>query len=206
MFGRDPGACDVYCGECDSDNEYDIGRKTFSFTISKQGHVILRHSNNQNLTEVQYGSQKAGKRREFTWIMFPDCEKIVVTTAKRLKFEVIVAKPDAQTKVYNQLRAQFLKDAEKSTQSIPSLSADSGPMTADNSLVSSTKMLPFFYRPEGKELGRGTFGKVEIVVDASTGVEYAGSYFHSPLKLCSSRLGAPKHCLETPVVPLKAEC
>ena len=31
-----------------------------------------------------------------------------------------------------------------------------------------------------------------------------GSYFPSPLNLCSSRSGAPKHCLGTPVLPLKA--
>ena len=33
-----------------------------------------------------------------------------------------------------------------------------------------------------------------------------GSYFPSPLYLCSSQSGAPKHCLGTPVLPLKAEC
>ena len=32
----------------------------------------------------------------------------------------------------------------------------------------------------------------------------AGSYFSSPSYLCSSRLRAPKHCLRTPVLPLKA--
>lgn len=177
MFGRDQSACDIYCGECDSVYDYNIGRKTFSFTVSKQSNVILRHSNSQNKTEVRYGSQKAGKRREFTWIMFPDCAEIVVTSANQLQFKVIVAKPDAQTKLYKQLRAQYLKDAEESTPSITSLGADSGKMTADVSLVSRPKMRPFYYRREGKELGRGTFGKVEVVVDASTGIEYAGKTF-----------------------------
>lgn len=177
MFGRDRSTCDVYCGECDTARKYNIGGQTFSLTISKQGNVLLKHVNNQNQTEVQYRFQKAGTRREFIWIMFPDCEEIVVTSANHLQFKVIVTKPDAQTKLYKQLQALFLKDAEKSTQSIPSLNADSGTITAKISLVSRPKMRPFYYRREGKELGRGAFGKVEVVVDASTGVEYAGKTF-----------------------------
>ena len=177
MFGRDRSTCDVYCGECDIPKKYNIGRQTFSLTISKRGELILKHVNNQNQTEVHYSPQKAGTRQEFIWIMFPECEKITVTSANRLQFKVIVTKPDAQTELYKQLCTQYLNDAEKSTQSIPSLSMDSGTMTAANSLVSRPKMRPFYYRREGKELGRGAFGKVEIVVDASTGIEYAGKTF-----------------------------
>lgn len=151
----------MYCGECDDD--YNIGRQTFYLTIGLYGNVMLRHVNNQNLTEVEYVPQKAGKRREFFWIMFPDCEKIVVTSATQLNFEVILARPAAHTKLYQQLRNQFMIDAEKkSWQSIPSFDP-----------IPRPQMQPFFYRRKGRELGRGSFGKVDVVVDASTDIEYA---------------------------------
>lgn len=153
----------MYCGGGDNVRNDKIGGQTFTLTVSKQGHVILEHINNQNLTEVEYQPQKAGRRREFTWIMFPKCKSIVVTSAKQLIFKVIVTTPDAQTKLYKQLRANLINEAEVSM----------GSMTADISLASRTNRQPFFYRCEGRELGRGSFGKVDVVVDASTGVEYA---------------------------------
>ena len=194
VFGSDETSVDIYIGGGANVRNYGIGGQTFSLTISKQGHVILEHINNQNLTEVHYQPQKAGRRRVFTWIMFPDCERIVVTSAKQLEFKVIVTTPDNQTNFYKQLRAKFIKDAE----------ASMGGTTAKISLASRPNWQPFFYRCEGRELGRGSFGKVEVVVDASTGIEYAGSYFPSPLYFCSSRSGAANHCLGPPVLSLKA--
>ncbi len=176
-FGSDKTACDIYCGEHDKKQKYNIGSQTFSITISEQGNVVLKHLKDTNRTTVQYGSQKAGDRREFVWIMFPDCEKIVVTTAKLLKFRVIVAEPSAQTKVYRGLRARFVKGIENSIPSMPLLSVDCGTTTADSSLVSTPERNPFYYVRKDHVLGMGSFGKVYIVVDASTGVEYAGKTF-----------------------------
>ena len=166
-FGSDQDVCDIYCGEYDKKNNYNIGRQTFSVTFNKQGDVILKHVNENNRTMVQYDIQKAGDRREFTWIMLPSCKTIVVTVAKHLKFLIIVAKPGTQTNTYKSLRAQFLKGVEDS------LEATGG----DTSLVRTPKTQPFYYRCEDRKLGSGSFGQVYVVVDVSTGKEYAGKTF-----------------------------
>ncbi|KAF6241784.1 hypothetical protein HO173_000496 [Letharia columbiana] len=176
-FGSDQNLCDVYCGEHDRKNDYYIGRQTFLITISKRGDVILKHIKNTNRTKVQYNSQKVGDRREFIWIMLPECRSIVVTSANQLKFRVIVAKHGAKTELSRGLFAHFLKDVEDSMPSLPLLLVDSEATTADTSLVSTPKTQPFYYRREAGELGRGSFGKVDVVVDVSTGFEYAGKSF-----------------------------
>lgn len=165
VFGSDQTACDIYCGEHDKKRLYNIGRQTFSITINEQSNVVLQHLNNTNWTEVQYGTQNAGRRREFVWIMFTSCRSIVITSANQLKFQVIVADPGIQSDSYRRMRAQFLKTFEDSMPSMP-LFAMSTPTTQ-----------PFFYRGEDRILGIGSFGMVSIVVDASTGVKYAGKAF-----------------------------
>ena len=162
IFGSDQAVCDIYCGEHDQEGSYNIGRQTFSITISKQRHVILTHLRDRIKTSVQYGSQNAGTRREFVWIMFPDCPAIFITTARNLIFRVIVEESNAPAD-HEGLRDRFLKEVEESMPPVPDLSI--------------AKTEPFYYKPEVKELGRGSFGKVCIVMDASTGMEYAGKTF-----------------------------
>ena len=177
VFGSNRNVCDIYCGENNESKDYNIGRQTFSITINNQGNVVLRHLGDKNWTEVQYHTQKAGRRGEFVWIMFSDCKDIFVTTAHNLKFQVVVVNSNAQTALYKTLCAYFLAEVKESTPSIPLLSKDSGTTTADTSLVSTPKNSPFYYILKHRRLGKGAFGKVYVVVDASTGVEYAGKKF-----------------------------
>ena len=177
MFGRDRNLCDLYCGETDDIDGYNIGRQTFFITISKQGNVILTNLREKIVMTVGYGIQKAGRRREFVWIMFSDCPGVVVTTANLLKFIVTVTKPCNQTTLYKTLQAQFLKDVEDSMPSIPLPSVANGITTANTSLVTTSNHCPFYYIRKDRLLGKGSFGKVYVVVDASTGVEYAGKKF-----------------------------
>ena len=177
MFGSDRSVCDVYCGEDGRYCESSISKQTFSITMSKQGNVILKHIKDTNETKVQYEKQKAGRRRKFVWTMLPDWGTIIVTSTSYLKFEVIVAKPIDQTESYKAFRTDFLADVEKSLLLIPSLSVDSETTTADTSLVSTSNPKPFYYRCVGKRLGCGSFGRVFVVVDVSTTIEYAGKTF-----------------------------
>ena len=167
VFGSDQTTCDIYCGENDQNTDYNIGRQTFSITMSKQGNVILNHLKNTNKTQVQYDSQNPGDRRAFSWIMFPFCKSIIVTSANLLKFQVIVANGKEQRGAYDRARANFLQDVETSMPSMPRLFIDNG-------LVSTPKPQPFYYLCRDRVLGRGAFGTVYVVIDVSTGIEYAG--------------------------------
>lgn len=180
VFGSDPDACDIYCGEPSKSEQYNIGRQTFSIMINQQSQVVLKHLNNINRTLVSYEKQHAGDRQQFLWIMFPNC-KISVTSAKKLKFEIIVMDPEKlrgpNRPLHEQVRSQFAKDAEKLMLSMPYLSVGSGPTKPNSSLVNTPKTQPFYYVRKDRLLGSGSFGKVYIVVDVSTGVEYAGKTF-----------------------------
>ena len=174
VFGSDQTACDIYCGEYDEDKKYNIGRQTFSISITKDRHVALKHFRNTNRTEVQYCLQMAGDRRDFVWIMFPSSWCIYVTSANHLKFQVKVAQPSTMSE---RLRARFLHEVEISMPSMPLPSVASGTTTAESSLVPRPDRKPFYYVRMDHVLGMGSFGKVYVVVDASTGVEYAGKTF-----------------------------
>lgn len=88
VFGSNPKLCDIYCGE--PDDSYRIRNRTFSITINDDGQVVLEHMTHKTVTSVQYNGQNPGTRREFTWILFPGSSPLVVTAAKKLRFEVIL--------------------------------------------------------------------------------------------------------------------
>lgn len=167
VFGSDKSACDIYCGECDEESHYNIGRQTFSIALNEQSQVIVKHLRNTNRTQVQYNSQNAGARQEFVWTMLPYCRDIYVISAKQLQFRVNVLQLGEQTDLCLKLRSEFLTDVRKG--------GSSGTAT---SLLSTPQMEPFYYVCKDRPLGSGSFGKVYIVVDVSTGVEYAGKTFH----------------------------
>ena len=180
VFGSDKTACDIYCGEHSRSEGYNIGKQTFSITMNDQGYVILKHLRKDISTRVQYQTQRAGNRQEFVWIMFP-CRGIIVTSAMQLKFKVSVVNTYELTDPEKGLRSlffsQFLKDVEESRPPIPPFSVYTGPTIGESSLVRTAKPRPFYYVCEDRVLGSGSFGKVFIVVDVSTGVEYAGKKF-----------------------------
>ena len=176
VFGSDQNACDIYCGEYDKKNGYYIGRQTFSITMNKQGMTILKHLKDTNRTIVQYDYQRYGDRRKFVWTLFPSCSQILVCSAGQLQFRVIVAK-NIQDELYVRLRAHFLADIEKSMPPLPSLSIGNCETTPDTSLVSTPKAQPFYYYCPNRELGRGGNGAVSVVIDVSTGLEYAGKRY-----------------------------
>ena len=186
VFGSDRKECDVYCGEPDNSGRYNIGRQTFSITINKQSHVVLNHLKNTNRTQVQYDHQRAGERQDFVWIMLPYCEKIYVTTANMLKFQVEVVDPtklrESSKRARSTLLDWFLGDVEHAMLSTSFRSVSSGSTMSGSSLSCIPKTQPFYYVRKDRPLGSGSFGKVYIVVDVSTGVEYAGKTFLDKFK------------------------
>ena len=174
IFGSDRSMCDVYCGEDGGYCKSTISEQIFLITMSKQGNVILKHIQDTDETQVQYGNQKAGRRGIFVWTMLPDCSSIIVNSSNLLEFRVLVAMPSHQTESYKAFRTGYLADVEKSLPSVPFPSVDNERTAADTSLVPTSEPKPFYYRREEEMLGCGFFGAVFVVVDVSTTIEYAG--------------------------------
>ena len=176
IFGSDRSACDIYYGEDEGYCNTTVSEQTFLITMSKQGNVVLKQLQDTDETQVQYGNQNVGRRGKFVWTMLPDCSSIIVNT-NLLKFRVLLATPRPQTENYKAFRTDFLADVEKSLLSTPFSSVGNETTAADTSLVSTSESSPFFYRRYRDDLGYGAFGKVFVVVDVSTTIEYAGKAF-----------------------------
>ena len=207
VFGSDRTECDIYCGEPSKSKNYNIGRQTFSITLNEELHVILKHFRDTNGTQVQYGPQKAGYRQAFVWIMFDSCKEIVVTSAWQLNFKVVVTKTAQQPRMcrtlHLQCRSQFLKDAKASMPSKPQISVNSGSIS---SLASAMMTQPFYYVRKDQRLGSGSFGEVFIVMDASTGVPYAGKTFFNEVDRNEAEILAEQNHVSHDTFTLRCTC
>ena len=174
IFGSDRNVCDIYCGEDDGYCSSTVSEQTFLITMSKQGNVVLKQLQDADETQVQYDSQKVGRRGKSVWTMLPECDSIIVNFTNLLKFRVLVATPSHQTESYKAFRTDFLADVEQSLPSMPLSSIGKETTAADTGLISTSDSHPFYYRRERDELGCGSFGKVFVVVDVTTTIEYAG--------------------------------
>ena len=189
IFGNDRHVCDVYCGEDDGYCNSTVSEQTFLITMSKQGNVVLKQLQDSDETQVQYDSQKVGRRGKFVWTMLPECNSIIVNSNSLLKFRVLVATP---TESYKAFRTGFLADVKQSLPSMPLSSVGNETTAADTSLISTSDSHPFYYRRERDELGCGSFGKVFVVVDVTTTIEYAGKIWfrdsgHNEVEILSNQ-------------------
>lgn len=177
MFGRSKSSCDVYCGE--RSDAYNISGQAFSITINKKGQVILKYLTPKSNISVQYGDQEPGVRTTFTWILFPECKKgIVIKVAEELVFGVIMPLHGDFAEEYRKGCYEYVANVESAVASIPVLGVESQSLTTDPSRIPTPNTKPFYYRCVEEELGRGSFGKVYLVRDVTTGKKYAGKEFH----------------------------
>ena len=115
-----------------------------------------------------------------TWVLFQDVEDgITIKVAKKLEFRVIVPDHDMSEENYRRMYYEYLTVVDSAVASMPGLALDSQLGTRDPSQMPTPNTQPFYYRCKKKALGSGSFGKVYLVYDASTGEEYAGKEFHS---------------------------
>ncbi|KIW24853.1 uncharacterized protein PV07_10541 [Cladophialophora immunda] len=174
-FGSDPELCDVLL---------DSRRPRFYITFdSKQRPVIWDDSNN-GFTVSYDGQAKDERRNHFKWIFFTGYKTIRVTIPLRkerqLAFDVHLP-PHYKThrEEYKNNVERFMADAPQDYDvAFDNLALRSeGPSFAPSESLSPTKR-PIYLK--GRELGKGIFGRVWKVQDASTGFEYAGKkFFHS---------------------------
>lgn len=178
VFGKDKRFCDIYCGEWS--RAFNISGQTFSIAVNKKGQVVLKYLTPKSVISVQYGNQEPGVRAKSTWILFRSCKNgIIVNVAERLEFRVIVPKHDTFGEDYKNACCEYVTNVESAVAAMPNLTMDSQPVTADPSRMQTPNTNRFYYRCKEREIGRGTYGKVYLVYDASTGEEYAGKEFHS---------------------------
>ncbi|KAK2791719.1 hypothetical protein FQN52_004635 [Onygenales sp. PD_12] len=163
MFGTGAEECDVWLGE--RKQQHDISRRHFRITFDEDGRLALFDCHSAMGTSVSYdGFGDKYKRNLFKWLLLPGY-KIKVHLPHAITFEIVIATHHSCKAEYQANLASFLR-----------LRGDSVcPGEYKDSKLQSRSAPPRrepIYLP-GTELGEGSFGKVRIVTDVSTGVQYA---------------------------------
>ncbi|KAL9017937.1 MAG: hypothetical protein Q9185_004749 [Variospora sp. 1 TL-2023] len=125
-------------------------------------------------------------RYRFTWIL--DLKRkegegeydvqVHVPKTNKLAFEVKLARYDTCRANYEENVTEFLEVSRDASARLERLCFDSFESTAPPSETFSPKESPV-YIPQ-RALGSGSFGMVDMVVDTSTGLEYAQKRFFEP--------------------------
>lgn len=182
VFGTNPQVCDVLLGPRGargiSGLHFCI---TFDDTIDDEKHLILRDSST-NGTAVSYSGQAEEEvRHHFTWIL--DLKKEegkweVQVYARGLSFKVELASHKTCEAKYDEKIEEFLKDSRAALPPLDVLGIDSHSTTAQPSQPLTPRQLPIYIRE--RNLGSGSFGGVDKVIDVSTGAMYARKEFYEP--------------------------
>ena len=168
-FGGDSTKCDVYLGRGS------ISGVHFSVTFDRQERIILRDSSTHG-TAVLYGNEKSqGRRRNFTWILFPEFQPIKVRVGDSERKEVVITlELPTHGTCEAEYRANIASYVEDSTDAGPLLGflgISSEATTAAPSALLSPRQRPQYH--EIRLLGEGQFGIVHLAVDVSTGRFFA---------------------------------
>ena len=173
-FGSDPKPCDIVLGP--RRGAYNISYQHFCITFDHKRRPILKDSSTNGVI-VRYDKQAQHERRNhFRWILFDEFEKVrVEVQIKGLAVRVHIPKhgDDARGRAYKQNVDNFMAKAPSDLDLIANIGLE-GPSVPSSAVLTSNQESIYLSR---RELGRGNFGKVCVVVNASTGDEYAGKEF-----------------------------
>ncbi|KAL8900705.1 MAG: hypothetical protein Q9207_005572 [Kuettlingeria erythrocarpa] len=182
-FGTDPKNCDVLLG---NRGVYGLSGLhfwiTFNDTIDKEKTRLILKDSSTNGTAVGYSGQATKEvRRHFTWIL--DLEKDegeweIVVNAGELRFKVQLASHKTCKAEYDKKVKEFLEESSTALPPVDGLGIDSYTTTAQPSQASTPRQLPVYISE--RELGRGSFGRVDRVIDVSTAAIYARKEFYEP--------------------------
>lgn len=185
VFGSHPTACDIVPGG-PSDG---IGASHFSITFHEENPtwLVLKDTSRHGTAVSYHGQARDDKRNRadnFTWILFPgdgeqklilghQIDEKLLPGAPFIEFSVEVAGHESCVRAYTGLRDAYLATMRNAL--LSGLNTDSQPSTAGQTRLHSPKQQAK-QRPiwiDLNEIGRGAFGVVHIVVDVSTGNQYA---------------------------------
>ncbi|KAK2778575.1 hypothetical protein FQN53_001774 [Emmonsiellopsis sp. PD_33] len=163
MFGTDEQECDVWFG--DRKQQREISRHHFRIAFDEDYQLTLFDCHSAMGTSVSYdGFGDKYKRNLFKWLLLPGY-KIKVHLPHGITFEIVIATHSSCEAEYRANLVSFLRLRGESV----------SPCEYKDSKVQSRLAPPKrepIYLP-GHKLGEGSFGKVRIVTDVSTGVQYA---------------------------------
>ena len=155
---------------------YDISGLHFYITFDKQRRLILQDVSAYS-TSVSY-KQQAGdqRRRNFRWILLYDNVTLwQKKTARGLAFKIYLPSSyKTGQQRYRDKVERFIADAANVLPALNNLTFNHDTSVAPSEALSPTQR-PIYLKQ--RELGRGTFGLVRKVIDASTGLEYAEKQF-----------------------------
>lgn len=173
-FGTDPNLCDVLLAS--KRGQYNISHLHFYITFDAQRRPTLNDCST-NGTAVGYDGQAEDERRNhFRWIFFEGFEKTTVKLHKQgLGFNVHLPNHDDDTckMNYNQNVDRVMANAPPGLLAMGSIQLHE-PSVSSSAVLASNQEPVYIYL---YELGRGAFGKVYRVINASTGDESAGKEF-----------------------------
>ncbi|KAI9670781.1 MAG: hypothetical protein M1817_003892 [Caeruleum heppii] len=180
-FGSNVDKCDVFLGPRGTGG---YSGMHFCITFDDAGNVYLKDSSTWG-TVVSYSGQANEQiRRHFTWRLSHPKKagkwdvRVGVPDSNGLGFKIELATHKTCEDEYVHNVHQFLADGRNAAPPINALGIDSHETTAPPSRCRSPKQRPIYLRDD--ELGRGAFGSVYKIIDASTGFVFAGKYFHRP--------------------------
>ncbi|KAL2036945.1 hypothetical protein N7G274_010370 [Stereocaulon virgatum] len=173
VFGSDKHTCDVYCGAA----EDGISKEMFRITFNDNGDIILQTMNQEKMTRVTYNNQEGGKRLNFTWILFLEANTVRVRVADRIEFDVIVSNHCRNMEQYEANRKPYLEAGHSTSSSLDQPQTTNITETSSTARVKEFNAAPYYYRRASEVLGYGTFGKVYVVIDVSSGKMHAAKEY-----------------------------
>ncbi|KAI4228462.1 MAG: hypothetical protein L6R40_008127 [Gallowayella cf. fulva] len=102
----------------------------------------------------------------------------IEVNARKLRFKLELASHKTCKAEYDKEVKKFLKQSSTALPPVDGLGIDSYTTTAQPSQASTPRPLPVYVSERG--LGRGSFGRVDRVIDVSTGAIYARKEFYEP--------------------------
>ncbi|WEW58338.1 hypothetical protein PRK78_003806 [Emydomyces testavorans] len=166
-FGTDKDFCDVLLAA--KRRQYNISGVHFYITFDMKGRLILRDESTRG-TAVSYGNWgKRSKRHHFTWILEiarePEVE-IQVRLPNNVTFDLVLATHETCSPEYRANVTSYLKRSYIQTRDPTALPTE----------PFSPRQRPM-YLPLEENLGKGSFGEVNLVTDVSTAKVYAAKTF-----------------------------
>ena len=181
-FGTDSKICDVLLGSRGargiSGLHFCI---TFDVTLNEKKRLILKDSSTNGMAVSYSGQAEQEVRHHFTWIL--DLEKEegkweVEIHIRGLSFKVELASHSTCKAEYDKKVEGFLEDSCTALPPLDVLGIYNHTTTAQPSQPLTPRQSPIYIRE--RKLGSGSFGRVDKVVDVSTGTTYARKEFYEP--------------------------
>ncbi len=181
-FGTNEKVCDVVLGERGTRGISGL-HFCITFGVDYNGRTCLMlKDSSTNGMAVSYGDQAEYEvRHHFTWILDLKDEKgkwEIRVHVRGLEFKVELASHETGNADYDKNMKEFLEASRPALPSLDVLGIYSHATTAQDSQALTPRRRPIYISE--RQLGSGSFGKVDKVFNVSTGAIYARKKFYEP--------------------------